>query len=97
MNAIEGIDLGEVTRETLAAYQDAQKAKLRERIVKLLDRRRTSTESILALHQQITKYEQKIADVNGKLTALEEGKWSILDSDLPRVVVGNEVPKSDED
>ena len=92
MKAIDGIDLSQLTTDTQAAYLESQRTRLKERITKLLEKRRTSEESIAALKAQISKYEQKITDVASKLTELAAGNWGVLQDDpLPRVTVDGQI------
>lgn len=98
MDAIEGIDLIALTQSVQASYLERQREAFRTQILRLLERRTTATQSILALRQQIAKYEQRVADVNGKLTALEAGQWTVLEaSPLPKVMVDQEATKGEKD
>ena len=91
MKPIEGVDLGELSKETALAYREASVRRIKDKMLHLFGDRKGEQGSITALEGRLAKARERLGKLEDKLAQLEAGNWGVLEDEaLPKVVIQTE-------
>lgn len=81
MKPIEGIDLGELVKETENEILAEKRVEVRRKVSGIVLNLAQWKEGKKRALAEADKYDQKIAKGEAKLKAIREGKWEVLEDD----------------